>query len=247
MSYSAAKTAEELLPLLDKALTCFGHSDIWWRGQACSDWPLQPSVCRRSDADIIEQDFVNRFRRKALSRHRHCPPLYDNTGWLFLMQHYRLPTRLLDWSESMLIATYFAVNDEFDKPGALWALSPFVLNEDQFGKRCIFEPDGDSVRPLIVHAFKKTAQRTSKVAAIWTKEVDPRIMVQLSAFTIHGGCEPLDLTPNHANYLLKLEISSESKKRLLQLLYDLGIRESNIFPDLEHLAHDMATGEYRSV
>jgi len=248
MSYSATKTAEELLPFLDNALEHFRHSDIWWRGQAnsSSDWPLLPNVCRRQDADIIEQDFVSRFRRRALLRHPNCPPGYDNTGWLFLMQHYRLPTRLLDWSESLLIATYFTVTDEPEKPGALWALSPFDLNEDQFDKRCIFEPDGESVRPLIEHAFKKTAKGSSKVAAISSKEVDPRVMVQLSVFTIHGGCEPLESLPNHGKYLMKFEIPSKSKKRLQKLLWDVGIRESNIFPDLEHLANEMSRGVYET-
>jgi hypothetical protein len=72
------------------------------------------------------------------------------------MQHYRLPTRLLDWSESILLATYFAVNDKPDKPGVLWALSPFVLNEDQFWKKQIFNPDGSTTLQLIKPAFDNT-------------------------------------------------------------------------------------------
>ncbi len=244
MPYSATNTAKELLPFIDQALEHFGPIDIWWRGQAVSDWNLHPGICRRSDSNNVEQDFTNRFRRKALSRHLNCPPIYDNSGWLFLMQHYRLPTRLLDWSESILIATYFAVNEEFDNPGALWALSPSLLNEAQFGKRCIFEPDGRGVLPLIKHAFDRESQKISKVAAVSSKEIDVRLMVQLSVFTIHGSCDPLESWDSHENYLIKFEIPAERKKRLLQLLYDLGIRESNIFPDLEHLAHDMSAAEY---
>lgn len=247
MSYKAAKTAEELLNFLDKALDNFGRTDIWWRGQACSEWPLLPGVSRRTDADIIEQDFVNRFRHKALSRYNNCPQFYENTAWLFLMQHYRLPTRLLDWSESVLIAAYFAVNDQLSKPGVLWALSPVALNENEFSLKGIFHPDGTTIQPLIEHAFNKTAPMISKIAAIWTKEIDPRIMVQLSVFTIHGCCDPLDLRTDSKKYLMKFEIPVESKKSIFQLLYDLGIRESNIFPDLEHLAHDMGTGNYKKV
>ena len=129
-------------------------------------------------------------------------------------------------------------------PGALWALSPFSLNEDQFEKRCILEPDGDTLKPLIEHALKKTAKGSPKIAAVSSKEVDPRLMVQLSVFTIHGTQKPLETLDNHEKFLLKFEIPSASKKRLQQMLWDLGVRKSNIFPDLENLAKEMSEGEY---
>jgi hypothetical protein len=50
-------------------------------------------------------------------------------GWLFMMQHYGVPTRLLDWSREALVALLFAlgeaVNDEernHDK--VVWLLDP---------------------------------------------------------------------------------------------------------------------------
>src|SRR5260370_40182692 len=36
----------------------------------------------------------------------------DKWEWYFLMQHYGVPTRLLDWTDNPLIALYFAVNDQ---------------------------------------------------------------------------------------------------------------------------------------
>ncbi len=49
--------------------------------------------------------------------------LYDhNLDWLALMQHYGLPTRLLDWSTNMLVGLYFAVNKDEDIDGSLYVL-----------------------------------------------------------------------------------------------------------------------------
>src|SRR5207245_1444179 len=39
-------------------------------------------------------------------------------------QHYGAPTRLLDWTESLHVAMYFAVEKEPDHDGAVWVIHP---------------------------------------------------------------------------------------------------------------------------
>ncbi len=57
----------------------------------------------------------------------------DAWEWYSLMQHYRAPTRLLDWTDSALVAFYFALTSY--KPSSpanihpvVWALNPWTLN-----------------------------------------------------------------------------------------------------------------------
>lgn len=58
----------------------------------------------------------------------------NDKEFLFLAQHYGLPTRLLDWTYNPLIALYFACCSNFDKDGIVYQSYQFsrkVFNEDK--------------------------------------------------------------------------------------------------------------------
>lgn len=228
---------------------------VWWRGHRNSSWGLCPSVTRLPHNARSEQSLISRFRHKAPSRHSHVPVGNDSAGWLFLMQHYRLPTRLLDWSESPLVATYFASEVDSaakdhpeqveDQDGALFALSPYALNESQYGKRVLLLPDDEAPLASIKSAFDRKYQDEPKVFAIRPSEVDARLMVQLSVFTLHGHGTAIEDLPNYSSFIMKWVIPATSKRRIRRELRMLGTRESSLFPDLEHLAMDVASSRFK--
>ena len=77
--------------------------------------------CGRPDLNSVELALVRNFRKYALL----SVPRSDCIWHLLSSaQHHGLPTRLLDWTYSPLVAIHFATADadKFNKDGAIWAV-----------------------------------------------------------------------------------------------------------------------------
>jgi len=101
-----------------------------FRGQGDAEWPLETSFHRllasfkdqdSKDPFRLEKKMLHEFQRRA---HRYLPALperADPTDWLAIMQHHGCPTRLLDFTYSFFVATFFAL-EEIRDVGAVFAL-----------------------------------------------------------------------------------------------------------------------------
>lgn len=91
--------------------------EIWFRGEP-SDYPtrLLPKIFRDPHNKFEEADLLLRFKNRFPKFNSSCQNILD---WLNIMQHYGVPTRLLDWTKSALIALYFAT-DSKDTDGVLY-------------------------------------------------------------------------------------------------------------------------------
>ncbi|MEM7690360.1 MAG: FRG domain-containing protein [Pseudomonadota bacterium] len=104
----------------DDALKAFkdlsdDHSDssLTFRGHADSTWKVEASLFRQ-DPDIsrFEAEMIRELISLFPSDFLHDQTMFDR---LVRMQHYGLPTRLLDVTKNPLVALYFAVSDEAHK------------------------------------------------------------------------------------------------------------------------------------
>ncbi len=215
---------------------------IWWRGQPRAG-KLRPRVCRNINFEATERSLFLEFQAKAPTRYANCPRREDDPTWLFLMQHYSLPTRLLDWSESPLIALFFAVTKDLEESGTLSALNPVVLNMSQQIADGIITASHPIATKLFEPLFKPHGTHSPLIAAIGSQEIDIRMLVQFSQFTYHGTDKPLEQLDAHRKFLIQLNVPKEAKSLIRSQLSQLGIRQSNIFPDLQSLAQELA-GKY---
>ncbi len=99
-----------------------GFATPWFRGSGSSEFKLIPGIYR-TDAgkeELSDDEVRFEFSRRALPLVADRAPR-DDWEWYFLMQHYRAPTRLLDWTDSALVALYFALSAwsaKFEAPPA---------------------------------------------------------------------------------------------------------------------------------
>lgn len=102
----------------------FSENDWVFRGQRDFTWSLTTSLERLEpfELKLMEDVLIEEFARGAhhYLRFGELSDLNTISG-LALMQHYGVPTRLLDWTRSPYVAVYFAL-EHMRERSSVWAL-----------------------------------------------------------------------------------------------------------------------------
>lgn len=217
-----------------------GAHPLWYRGVTSERYSLVPKIFRRPKPEA-ELDIFHRFRTQGGFRHPSLPAYGEHGKWLQLMQHFGAPTRLLDWSRSALVATYFALDGcQPEHSPAIWILNPYALNFQAIHDRVTPSIESGSCAPFLKPAWKSGARAPTGFLAAMSSEIDLRMFVQQSAFTIHPGPLPLEESPQADGLLCKVTIPAASVRQMRSELELIGVCRGTIFPDLENLSRELA-------
>lgn len=225
------------------------HKELWFRGHSSVSHKLEPFTHRSPTAG--DKSAILLQERAAYSEFSRRYSLYDfhkRDEWdlLFLMQHYRAPTRLLDWTSSPLIALYFALIDQNDDDAPfVWCVDPAEWNrivlKDISEPARIFTTDERMVGQY--HPFSDDVVSRTEPLAIQGIVNNPRLSAQKGKFFIFSP-EPKPLEEYCKSYEIKqgggvlsgIPIDPSAKASMLEDLESYGVTYSTIFPDLEGLA-----------
>jgi hypothetical protein len=215
---------------------------LWFRGHASSTWELEPSIARgRANPIIDEFQYYKKFKQEAARVITELPT--DEWGWMFLMQHYGVHTRLLDFSENPLIALFFAVNSHPEEDGALYVLEPTRWNAEQ-GRDSLSDSDLPSCGIdeelegyLMSNVVKQASTNESNPALAATgARNSKRIFAQEGTFVVTHLDLSMKVNSDSCKSAWRYTIPKNDKEIIKEHLALLSISEYSVFPELGTLA-----------
>lgn len=217
------------------------RSTVWFRGHGVATWQLVPGLARVKKHLAAEAALRKRFMQNAVPHLDSAPR--EEWEWMFMMQHHRAPTRLLDWSESPLTALYFAVHEDkhLKKEAHVWCLDPVAMNAE--AKISDFRFAGeipsfgiDKVLDNYLPSHVDESPVVMAPVAIMGPRNTARMAAQLGVFTInHRLHTPIEAI-GAANHAWRWVIPANAKKQLRAELALLGFTALTLFPELDRVA-----------
>jgi hypothetical protein len=167
-----------------------------YRGQASQKWNLSTSLERAAKQFSFpreglwdqEQRILYEFRARAHQFIQSPPHENEYIEWLSLVQHHGGPTRLLDFTRSFYIASFFAIESAIED-SSVWAISDIFMRIDSQDKNPI-KLDSEKAYPSNLEAQLRYAESfivDSRACADLTVPVIPprlneRLAVQRGLF-----------------------------------------------------------------
>ena len=214
------------------------RQELWFRGADREHDPI-PSLFRYEHAN--EWEIRREFRRRGIQMVSEREP-QDEWEWYFLMRHHNAPTRLLDWTDSALIALYFALRSPLpeETPPAVWVLNPVRLNEIVCNTDSVVLANEPQAAGYLPESAREELGPELPIA-VDPIHVSRRLAVQRSRFTLHGRDRNglISVAARHPGILFRISIDRNSAAAVIDDMRICGVSETTIFPDLEGLSREL--------
>jgi hypothetical protein len=222
------------------------RSDYAFRGQASGLGGLTTGLMRLGgDYAQLEGHLLRNFRKYA---YRNAVAEDNLWNWLALAQHHGLPTRLLDWTYSPLVALHFATEDTASyAEDAIVRCIDFVKTQRFLPARLrrALQDEGSNVFTAemlnqvagSLSAFDSLASEPF-VLFVEPPSLDDRIVNQFAVFALMSSPSALldQWLENHPDLGRQILIPAELKWEVRDKLDQANVTERVLFPGLDGLS-----------
>jgi hypothetical protein len=224
------------------------RSPFAFRGLSRANHDLTSSLVRLSsggaDTARLEMALLRNFRKYAHAEGASADSIWD---WLAIAQHRGLPTRLLDWTYSPLVALHFATEhpDDYDQDGVVWCVN-FVEANKRLPRRLkrILEQDGSETLTVeMLGGFRSlrdfdALSRDPFLVFMEPPAIDRRILNQFALFSLMSSpTARMDhWLREHPELCRLVVVPAALKWEIRDKLDQANVNERILFPDLDGLS-----------
>ena len=220
------------------------RSQYVFRGLSDTSYHLRTALQRLGgNYPAFENHLLRNFKKYA---HQGMVEADTDWHWLSVAQHHGLPTRLLDWTYSPLIAMHFATAnlEQYDKDGAIWCV--------HFGKvhellpadlsHALQKEGADMFTVDMIQNTLPSIQEFNDMHSIpiffEPPSMDTRIMNQYALFSINSDVtmELNHWLEQHPDLWKKVIIPKELKWEVRDKLDQANVSERVLFPGMEGIS-----------
>jgi hypothetical protein len=232
----------------------FGNRrQLAFRGQSRTFGTLVPSFRRlflnnrsAKTAELIESELIGAFREhyRTLQSTMSEMPASGAIGpgkdlrCLSVMQHYGVPTRLLDWTADFWTAMYFACAGDPGEDAELWCYDRLAFGDASGQKQGLYAIFNDDTRDAAIldrHDLDLVVEQVHQLTPRMQQQ-QAHHTVAANVFADHAPLIHQMLNTEAKPHFKRLIIAQRAKDRVLKYLNDhKGISASKIFPDFEGL------------
>lgn len=226
-----------------------------YRGMSDTAFTMETSLERncKDKKDFLEQPILRNFKKYAIMD----DPQIESSIWrqMIVGQHHGLPTRLLDWSFSSLVALHFATAEpDMDKMTAhdcmVWRIDIKELHRllPEKYQKIMREKQSTvfSVKMLsdVCSGIRQYDEdmRDRSMVILEPPSLDARIMNQYSFFSVvpKDILDVEDFLAKYTDNTYKYVIDRDLRWRVRDMLDQLNINERIVYPGLDGLSRWIA-------